>query len=795
MGLLTASLHEAGIQDWILHMVPGKPDDITSWTEQLQIFYLRNFFLSRPRVEDIQVPEFLKQSFERFYPIAMLFGINVLTQEEYLMLSTCPPGVMLTSYSDLRTFSANMAKKQKQEDKKMQDAGNPFDDENPYGRMQQTRDVVFTMLQWPDMIDAVSNAMIKACDYIMKEFVDEALVQEDITYKKFPQVVDFFNLDHAGEELTRFFMTFRSTQLCISRDTRNFKVRINQFARFTALDEEKIKSYAAIYRKTHEFLPFIVEAATIPDSVWNFLRTERVTSLIDCFYTIIPPDGTLPKSYFPEMSQQIELILRLISAQKTTKRPRHILLYGEPGTGKTSFVKTICHLAKRRGYMITTNGQDDNNRNYNSNVPSSESRLLSIRICDDRVKQDASIIVVDEADDLINCEMQWGWGSTTYDTRSKTLLNQVMDNTTTPCIWITNNQAHRIDPSCRRRFDYSIRFSQFTAKQREIIWRNCIKQNHLQSVIPKAKIPMLAEKYPVSPGGIANACLALIDLDSTAETAEHDIDQVMQKHCELLGIDTQAAKTFVPCKQYTLDGLNITGFNVKDLENICRQYETNLANGKATRPLSILLKGYPGTGKTELVKYLGSVLKKTVKVTSAETFLDMYVGQTEHKIAEVFEEAERSGQILFIDEIDALMFPRGKAHQSWQVSQVTTLLTCMEKFRGIFIGATNHAQMNDSASVRRFAFKLQFNYLTSTGMQIFMAKYFPNLHQKQDPSAWAKILALTDVGPGDFSTVAMLADYSTDKLTLEWVLNALRHEVDEKHKNFEYGEGSLRIGY
>ena len=794
MGYFDASLKKAGIQDWVLKFTPQRPDDITSWTEKLQIFYLRNFFLSKLKPEDIQVPEFLKQSFERFYLVAVLFGINTLTEQEYAKLNTLPQNVVLNSLDDLHQYmQETLPKKKKGDMPEVMDDGNPF---GGYGGRQQQRDTIFMMLQWPDHIAAMSKAMVAACDFIMAEFVDEPLVQEDITYKKFPQVVDFFKLNHAGEELTRFFMTFRSTQLCISRDTRNFKVRVNQIARFTALDEEVIKSYAAIYRKTHEFLPFIVEAATIPDSVWNFLRTERVTSLIDCFYTILDPTGTLPKSYFPEMQDMIKVILRLIGAQKKRKRPRHILLYGAPGTGKTSFVKTICHLAKRRGYMITTNGQDDSYRNSNyNNVPTSESRLMSITICDDRVKQDSSIIVVDEADDLINCEVHWGWGETSYNTRNKTLLNQVMDNTNTPCIWITNNEAQRIDPSCRRRFDYSIRFSQFTSKQREIIWRNCIKQNKLQKVIPSSMVPALADKYPVSPGGIANACLALIDLDSTAETAETDIAMVMEKHCELLQIDTKTAKTFVPCAQYTLDGLNITGTPVKELESICRQYDKKLSEGKATRPLSILLKGYPGTGKTELVKYLGSVLKKTVRVTTAETFMDMYVGQTEHKIAAAFADAERNGEILFIDEIDSLLWQRSKAHASWEVSHVTTLLTCMEKFRGIFIGATNHANMNDSASVRRFAFKLEFNYLTDSGIKIFMGKYFPKLTEKTNPSAWAKIASLTDVGPGDFATVAMLADYTADKVDLPWVLKALQHEVDEKHKNFEYGEGTLRIGY
>ena len=97
----------------------------------------------------------------------------------------------------------------------------------------------------------------------------------------------------------------------------------------------------------------------------------------------------------------------------------------------------------------------------------------------------------------------------------------------------------------------------------------------------------------------------------------------------------------------------------------------------------------------------------------------MYVGGTEARIAAAFAEAELNGEILFFDEGDSLLGARDGAVRSWEVSQVNTLLAEMEKFRGIFIISTNLIQKLDQAALRRFSFRLHFDYLTDEGKEIF----------------------------------------------------------------------------
>ena len=133
-----------------------------------------------------------------------------------------------------------------------------------------------------------------------------------------------------------------------------------------------------------------------------------------------------------------------------------------------------------------------------------------------------------------------------------------------------------------------------------------------------------------------------------------------------------------------------------------RKFQSEPAGNSPDRPrMNLLLSGPPGTGKTEFVKHLGSVLGTKVSVKMGSDLLSMYVGGTEHNIKAAFAQAEAA--ILFLDEIDGLVQSRERANRSWEVTQVNELLHQMENFNGIMIGATNFVQNLDPAIMRRFS--------------------------------------------------------------------------------------------
>ena len=179
--------------------------------------------------------------------------------------------------------------------------------------------------------------------------------------------------------------------------------------------------------------------------------------------------------------------------------------------------------------------------------------------------------------------------------------------------------------------------------------------------------------------------------------------------------------------------------------------------------MNLLLFGVPGAGKTEFVKYLARQLDKPLCVKNAGNLLSCYVGETEERINSAFAEAEANGEILFIDEGDSLLSSRERARENWEVSQVNTLLSEMERFRGIFIVGTNLIQRLDQAALRRFSFRLHFDYLTSEGKEIFYRMYFQPLRMPELTESEKKSLHDIDqMTPSDFRNVRQQFFYLED---------------------------------
>ena len=170
----------------------------------------------------------------------------------------------------------------------------------------------------------------------------------------------------------------------------------------------------------------------------------------------------------------------------------------------------------------------------------------------------------------------------------------------------------------------------------------------------------------------------------------------------------------------------------------------------------MLFYGPPGTGKTALARHIAYELDRECMVRKASDLLNCYVGNTEKNIAEVFRKAEDEGAVLVIDEADTFMYSRDMAAHSWEVSQVNEFLTCLEECKCFCICTTNRLKELDAASVRRFSFKVAFDY---SGADQVMALYDSLLKPLCDgelsEGLVSELRAMTRLTPGDFHAVRL----------------------------------------
>lgn len=131
--------------------------------------------------------------------------------------------------------------------------------------------------------------------------------------------------------------------------------------------------------------------------------------------------------------------------------------------------------------------------------------------------------------------------------------------------------------------------------------------------------------------------------------------------------------------------------------------------GKNLRRSGILLYGPPGTGKTLVAKAVATECYLSFLSVQGPELLNMYVGQSEQNVREVFARARSAAPcVLFLDELDSLAPNRGVAGDSGGVMDrvVSQLLAEMDGMGGdaskpIFIlAATNRPDLIDPALLR-----------------------------------------------------------------------------------------------
>jgi SpoVK/Ycf46/Vps4 family AAA+-type ATPase len=301
-----------------------------------------------------------------------------------------------------------------------------------------------------------------------------------------------------------------------------------------------------------------------------------------------------------------------------------------------------------------------------------------------------------------------------------------------PVIWICNS-IHGVDPAHLRRFSYAMNMEAPDEAVQTRIWNYSARKNKVK--LPKEKIGKLVKSYDIAPA-IIDTSLRTAALTENHEAIEKTIDALQS------AMGSSAKREFVSEHEFSTALLNCD----VDLENLARRI-TSL-NGVN---FSLCLYGVPGSGKSAYARFLAGQLKMRVLHKRASDLFDPYVGVTERNIAAAFSEAKRKKMLLVFDEADSFLRDRRHARQNWEVAWVNEMLTQMESHPLPFVCTTNLMDDLDQASLRRFTFKVKYDFLTRQQTESAFKHFFGT-------DCAASLGGLTCLSPGDFAVVAKKAN-------------------------------------
>ncbi len=428
--------------------------------------------------------------------------------------------------------------------------------------------------------------------------------------------------------------------------------------------------------------------------------------------------------------EQIEVVKKILaSTLKHQEKGINILLYGEPGTGKTEFAKTLAQSVSADIYSI---GESANSVLEEDNDESRYKQLLRANIL---LKNDTNTcLLVDEADDVLYDSQ----GHSFYNSdrnATKLKVNRMLEQNNKPTIWISNN-IRIMDKAYLRRFTYTINFVKPDNKVVQKMWQKSLKENDLPCDEKTAE--QFAKKYSLSPSFISTATKSAKLIGGGIVEVEQTLNALQEAY------NNGKKNKLAIEKTQTLFNPSLlhTDTNLETLtERIIHLNKLNF---------SLCLYGVSGTGKSAYAQYLAEKLQIPVIKKKCSDILSMWVGGTEANIASAFEEAKQCGALLIFDEADSFLQDRTGASKSWEVTGVNEMLTQMESHKYPFVCTTNLMNKLDKASLRRFTFKVKYDYMTDYQRTLCFEHFFGIKEVLLDH--------LNTLTPGDFVVVKNKAE-------------------------------------
>ncbi|MBI3147471.1 MAG: AAA family ATPase [Betaproteobacteria bacterium] len=445
------------------------------------------------------------------------------------------------------------------------------------------------------------------------------------------------------------------------------------------------------------------------------------------------PAPVLAAQNYPHLAREIAVLKAYFGAAlRDRRRGVNVLLYGEPGTGKTEFARMIAREAGSALFEVAVLTR------WGAPLESPQ-RLRAFRLAQALLERaGAHLLFFDEVDEVFRPAEASPEEMGKRSDLKGFFINQLETNPV-PAIWVCNN-VWSMDRALRRRFDFVLRMD---APPR------CVRRQVLDNELAGLAISdtwksRFAEHEQLVPALVAKA--AKIAHAALAEWPGAELEAALSttigNSLQALGLPREPRVQARSVTTYRPEALNCDC-------DIAGMAET-LQRAQSGR---LCFYGPPGTGKTAFAQHLAQTMDRPLLVRRASDLLSKWVGENEHNAAAMFAEAREEKAILLLDEADSFLQQRGNAQRSWEVTLVNEMLTQMENFEGVFLASTNLIEQFDLASLRRFDCKIRFDYLRPEQAWLLFQDTAETLGLDRIVAVRDRVLRLGPLTPGDFALV------------------------------------------
>lgn len=445
---------------------------------------------------------------------------------------------------------------------------------------------------------------------------------------------------------------------------------------------------------------------------------------------------------WPHLAGQEKLLKRVLLHALDKNAPGiNVLLYGEPGTGKTEFARQIIGSVNGSGFLVT-------NMDEQGEEASRRERLQSLGLCQTfATGKQRSVLLLDEAEDIFQQDHSSFFGRAFgSNNETKAWMNGLLEQNKRPVIWISNRIDH-LDPAYLRRFTYCIEFPTAPRRVRREIASALLEPAGCSA----GTIEIVSENRHLVPALVDSAA----KFARMVGDAQCPPDDSVRAHTTALlkamgrNVQAQIAQR---ATRFDLHYLNVQG-------NASAQ--RILESLGVIKQAALLMSGPPGTGKTQFAAEIAKQGGRELVYRTAADINSMWYGESERNVARMFQECDTASELLFVDEADTLLGARTADGGRADRAVTSEFLRHIESFEGLFVCATNHARFLDPALMRRFTFRMRFLPLTSAQRHVM----FCELATAWDPAGQApmpaldaleasRLARLDQLTPGDFANVA-----------------------------------------